>query len=320
MQKIVLRILITAVVVIGWIFIRPLFVSKTQLQSESPSQVPFPPDREPKQKFDRWNGIESIADYAKRQKLPLTKRVEMGAGIVLDLTLIPAGQFNMGSVPSEDGSDKTEYPQHEVVISRPFYLGQYEITEEQYKAIMDKYTNESLGPRFPVVAVSWNRATKFCALLKEKTGLGFRLPTEAEWEFACRAGKTTPFNVGKILDSTQANMRVTYQEKLVAVGTYKPNVWGLYDMHGNVMEWCQDFYDPTYYKSSPTQDPVGPTYSTDEYGNRAAADDEYHPLRGGCWTSTPSECRSAYRMRYGAAIPHDKSGFRVMLPVAYVTD
>src|SRR5260370_5852834 len=191
--------------------------------------------------------------------------------IGLKLTLIPAGKFLMGSPAKEPERDPEEL-QHEVVITRPFFMGVYEVTQGEYEKLMGKpkeggkYNPSnrgahfgSAGPDHPMEHVSWNQAVEFCKRLsalpaEKKAGRLYRLPTEAEWEYACRAGTKTVFHVGNSLASKQANFNGLYPfgveakgrnlQKTVKVGSFPPNAWGLYDMHGNVSESCSDWYDP----------------------------------------------------------------------------
>jgi formylglycine-generating enzyme required for sulfatase activity len=170
--------------------------------------------------------------------------------------------------------------------------------------------SEFKGESNPVERVSWNDAVEFCKQLSEKTGQTVRLPTEAEWEYACRAGTTTPFNTGETISTDQANYNGSfaygsgrkgeYRENTVAVGSFKANDFGLYDMHGNVREWCQDWYDAEYYKNSPTDDPQGP-----EKG-------ESRVLRGGSRDDNPGDCRSANRAWLEPKYRGINFGFRVV--------
>jgi formylglycine-generating enzyme required for sulfatase activity len=252
---------------------------------------------------------------------------------------IPKGNFLMGSPASEAERNENE-EQHEVEITRPFYLGAYEVTQAQYRKIMTKNPSACSATGdlramvkgvstddYPAENIRWYWAVDFCqklsALPAEKNaGRSYRLPTEAEWEYACRAATATPFHFGKALSSLEANFngeapyreaaRGTYLKRPTRVGSYKPNRWGLYDMHGNVQEWCSDWYDPEYYKSSPKADPKGPAkgvLSTDYK-------DFYRVVRGGSWLDEGRGCRSAYRFR---AMPHDSYrliGFRVVCVVS----
>src|SRR5262249_14127530 len=194
----------------------------------------------------------------------------------MQLALIPPGTFLMGAPADEPGHFPNETPQHEVTLTRPFYLGLYPVTQRQYWTVTGTDpshfdSRNDGGPNHPVEGVTWEDAVEFCRLLSFKereAGRVYRLPTEAEWEYACRAGSTTPFAFGPGASSTQANFSGDhpyeegapgpYLQSTSAVGSYEPNAWGLYDMHGNVWEWCADWYRPDYYASSPAVDPPGP--------------------------------------------------------------
>jgi len=241
----------------------------------------------------------------------------------MKLVLIPAGEFMMGGdEPPEQVARKSageeakaewfqnEQPQHRVKITKPFYMGVYVVTQAQYEAVMEVNPSNFKGERNPVEQVSWEEAVEFCKKLSAKTGQTVRLPTEAEWEYACRAGTTTPFNTGETISTDQANYigNFTYgsgrkgenRKKTVAVGSFAANGFGLYDMHGNVWEWCQDWYDEGYYKNSPTEDPLGP-----EKGQGRV-------LRGGSWAVGPWYCRSALRRGSAPAGGLGDIGFRVV--------
>jgi len=248
----------------------------------------------------------------------------------MKLVRIPAGKFVMGSPPGEADRDPEE-EQHEVVISQPFYLGAYEVTQAQYQQIQAKGKNPAHftaqnggGPQHPVEQVSWAGAVEFCQRLSDladerKAGRAYRLPTEAEWEYACRAGTTAAFAFGDSLGATQANFNGNYPQgdappgpylrKTAKVGSYAPNAWGLYDMHGNVAEWCADWYDPEYYRHSPRDDPKGPDKGVLSTG---FGKDCYHVCRGGCWLDEARACRSAYRFRLQSTEPYRLVGLRVV--------
>lgn len=161
--------------------------------------------------------------------------LDLGGGVMLDLVLIRPGKFMMGS----ENGERNEKPVHEVTISQPFYLGKYEVTQAQWEAVMGSNPSESKGIYLPVECVSWEDCQNFIKKLNSK-GVGtFRLPTEAEWEYACRAG-TTGDHAGKIDEMAWYGKMNEFRKQ--PVGMKKANPWGLYDMHGNVFEWCQDWY------------------------------------------------------------------------------
>jgi len=241
----------------------------------------------------------------------------------LELALIPAGEFLMGSPPDEVGRFEDEGPHHKVRLTSAYYLGVYPVTQAEYQAVVG--TNPSLfhaghrgGPRHPVDGVTWDDAVRFCQLLSRRpeerdARRTYRLPTEAEWEYACRAGTTTPFQFGKVASSDHANFDGThpyggaakgkYLQQTTPVGNYLPNGWGLYDTHGNVREWCRDWYGPEYYAESPTSDPTGPT------------DGDGRVQRGGSWGSFSWGCRSAFRLSIEPDRAGAVSGFRVLMRV-----
>jgi formylglycine-generating enzyme required for sulfatase activity len=193
---------------------------------------------------------------------PSSLTLDLGNGVTMRLVLIRPGRFMMGSPGSELGHKADESPQHEVTISKPFYMGVTEVTQAQYEAVMGTNPSEFKGPTNPVESVSWNEATEFCRKLSLKTRRTVRLPTEAEWEYACRAGTNTRFSFGNF-DSTLADYGWSSSNSggtTHPVGQKKPNAWGLYDMHGNVMEWCADWRGS--YPSGACTDPQGPASAT----------------------------------------------------------
>ncbi|MCH7688722.1 MAG: formylglycine-generating enzyme family protein, partial [Planctomycetes bacterium] len=206
---------------------------------------------------------------------------------------IPAGEFQMGSPDSDKDSNPFEKPQHPVKITKPFYLSVYEVTQQQYEKVMGvrpwqgkEYVQD--GPDYPATYVSWNDAVEFCRKLSEQEGVEYRLPTEAQWEYACRAGTTTVYSFGD--DASKLGQHAWYRknawdigEKYAhRVGQKLPNPWGLYDMHGNVWEWCQDWYAP-YGSEKALSDPMGPAQGLGRL------------LRGGSFYSRSSDVRSANR-------------------------
>ncbi len=249
---------------------------------------------------------------------------EFTNSVGMKLVLAPAGEFLMGSPIAEADRDVDEFP-HKVELTRPFYVGAHEVTQEQYEKVMGKNPSQfdaSKGgaPNFPVEFVSWDDAKEFCRRLGERreeklAGRTYDLPTEAQWEYACRAGTTTAFHFGNRLTSDLANFDGNapygtdqkggrYLGRTTKVGSYDPNAWGLYDMHGNVREWCRDWFDENYYKDGARQDPTGP---------KDGKDRNTRVLRGGAWTSNGKLCRSAFRNRTYPTSRNDFIGFRVVL-------
>jgi formylglycine-generating enzyme required for sulfatase activity len=249
-----------------------------------------------------------------------TLTLDLGGGVKLELVRIPKGTFKMGS-PAGEEDRRDDEKQHEVEITKDFFIGKYEVTQEQYEAVMG--TNPSWFSRtgdgkdrvrgldtrkFPVESVSWEDAVEFCKKVSQKTGKKVQLPTEAQWEYACRAGTKTVFHFGDVLNGKEANCDGTSPygtstkgpnlERTCEVGSYRPNSFGLYDMHGNVWEWCQDWYDG-YSENSPRQDPQG--------GQNGAL----RVLRGGSWSFEPWRCRSALRLRDTPDVRYSGGGFRV---------
>ena len=221
----------------------------------------------------------------------------------LDLVLIPSGSFLMGS---DDGCSD-ERPVHKVKIIKPFYMGKYPVTQGQWQAVMGSHPSHFDGSNLPVEQVSWDDAQKFCKNLSSKTGKAVRLPTEAEWEYACRAGTKTRYCSG---DSEDDLKRVAWYScnsrgATHHVGQKEPNEFGLYDMHGNVWEWCQDCYGA--YEAKSTTDPKGPAS-----GSR-------HVLRGGSWDSIPANCRPDIRMWSNQGSRNFVTGFRVVVAPTYRT-
>ncbi len=257
--------------------------------------------------------------------------------IGMKLARIPAGTFMMGSPRSEIDRDSEEFL-HEVEITKPFYMGVYEVTQREFARITlpgekrrqpkaNFAGNRGGGPDHPMEHLLWKHAVDFCKTLSQQSaerraGRTYRLPTEAEWEYACRAGTKTAFHFGESLSSEHANFngdypysaapKGPYVRKTAKVGRYKPNAFGLYDMHGNVGEWCADWYDREYYRDSSTQDPLGPpvgVLSTDFDGNY------YLVVRGGCWLDDARACRSAYRFRAMPKNTYRLIGFRVVCDI-----
>ena len=179
-----------------------------------------------------------------------------------EMVLIPAGKFTMGVFKFVKDPIFNDDLQHEVTLTRPYYIGKYEVTREQWKGVMGndpsrtKAANRTKWAKLPVTDVSWNDCQEFIKKLNAKTKIGYRLPTEAEWEYACRAGTITAYSFGDKITPKDANYDDLKLGEPVAVGSYKPNAFGLYDMHGNVSEWCEDWYAD--YPAGAVTDPKGP--------------------------------------------------------------
>jgi len=229
----------------------------------------------------------------------------------MEFVWISPGRFQMGSSPAEP-ADVRPAPIHNVEITRGFYLARYEVTQAQWQRVMGVNPSQfqQCGPRCPIETVTWYEVQDFLRQLSEITNAGpFRLPTEAEWEYACRAGTETPFSTGETLTTTQANFdgRMAYLEGSegtfrgtpTPVGSFLPNPWGLYDMHGNVWEWTSDEYCP--YATETVQDPIG----------RCASG--LKNIRGGSWYFSASSARCGRRYTHAPSDRGFSIGFRVVM-------
>jgi formylglycine-generating enzyme required for sulfatase activity len=252
----------------------------------------------------------------------------IGNGVSLEMVKIPRGTFTMGSPKSEKGSYDYERPQHDVTVPQ-FFMGKYPVTQGQWKAIAsrtdlkvkldleldpsrfkERYKNIDRWKR-PVECINWYEAVEFCKRLSKLTGRNYRLPSEAEWEYACRAGTTTPFYFGETITTELVNYNSNYtygngpkgkyRKQTIPVGQFPANAFGLYDMHGNVWEWCADELHDNY-AGAPTDGSVWLNGNKDK-----------SPLRGGSWANSPNNCRSAIRNNYHRRDDHIiNSGFRVV--------
>jgi formylglycine-generating enzyme required for sulfatase activity len=204
---------------------------------------------------------------------------------------IPPGTFMMGS-PKEELNRNIDEIYHKVTLTKGFYMGIHPVTQEQWNVVMGNNPSHFKGEKnLPVESVSWEDCQGFVKKLREKDKKQYRLPTEAEWEYACRAGTNTPFHFGKTISTDQANYygaivcgngkEGKYREKTTPIGNFPANAWGLHEMHGNVWEWCQDWLGD--YPENNVVDPQGPKKG------------EYRVLRGGSWVDPPYTCRSACR-------------------------
>ena len=248
-------------------------------------------------------GCEKEAEY---------DTLDLGDGVTLKLTLIPSGKFMMGSPETEKGRSYAEGPQREVTLSKPFYMGIYEITQSQWKAVMgtepwDGKTCAKSGASNAASYISWDDATKFCEALSKKTGKKVTLPTEAQWEYACRAGNKTTYSFGDDASKLgeyawhDKNAYGTGEKYAHSVGEKKPNAFGLYDMHGNVWEWCRDWYATGFYANAKNVDPENTTEA------------KARVLRGGSWYYDPLFCRAAFRDWCPSDGRANNGGFRVVV-------
>lgn len=273
----------------------------------------------------------------------LSSKVRVENSIGMPLVLIPPGEFVMGSAECEEGYWQGEGPPHLVRITRPFYLGARQVTVSEFARFVAETgyltgTERSADPTqgspnyswratgypqtgdHPVVHVTWQDAREFCRWLSKHEGQLYRLPTEAEWEYACRAGSTTRFHFGNdpeglacVANTADATAKEVFPHWgtirardgfvfTAPVASFTPNAFGLYDMHGNVWEWCADWYDPEYYSVSPLKDPAGPVS-----GSQRVA-------RGGSWSDIARLCRSASRGWAAPDLHNHDLGFRVVQP------
>lgn len=232
--------------------------------------------------------------------------VDLGGGVTMKLVRIEPGEFLMGSPEDEPNRVANEGPQHPVKITRPYYMGVYEVTQAEYLAVMGEnpsHNKQSL--QHPVENCTWYEANEFCRRLTRKSEWRFRLPTEAEWEYAARAGTTTAYSFGDDADRSQLAEYAWFLgnsgEQTQPVGQLKPNPWGLYDIHGNAYEWCSDWYDDKYADAGAVVDPKG-----NETGRLRA-------LRSGSSYHARPASRSAYRGGYAPDRPDPEFGFRVVV-------
>jgi formylglycine-generating enzyme required for sulfatase activity len=255
---------------------------------------------------------------------------DLGNGVGLDMILVPGGSFRMGSPSTELAHKESESPRHLVTVPTCF-VGRYPVTQAQWRKVarlpkiertLKSNPSHFKGDQRPVEHVSWHDAVEFCDRLSRHTERNYRLPTEAEWEYACRAGTTTPFHFGETITTDLANYRGTdweisdeiypghygrgdkgiFREETTDVGSFPANAFGLRDMHGNVWEWCLDHWHDNY-EDPPTD---GSAWLTEDQEARRRV------LRGGTWVGDPWYCRSAYRLMYNPDGRLDIIGFRVV--------
>jgi formylglycine-generating enzyme required for sulfatase activity len=314
--------------------LNPVSVSSTKI-SAPPQAKPFQPLQvastqisapQPQPKPSQWQSFTE----------------ELGNGVTLEMIAIPGGTFIMGAPKTEAQSRDNERPQRRVTI-QPFLMGKYAITQAQWKAVakLPKIQYDLLqghhiftGNNRPVDQVSWYEAVEFCARCFKKTGHNYRLPSEAEWEYACRAGTTTRFYFGETITTNQVNYNTDYdhnnlpkgqyQEQTTDVGSFPPNTFGLYDMHGNTWEWCADPLNNNYYHNYNGAPTDGSVWDNNSNDNRykdyldllllSENDQRRRWKRGGYWSGFPWLCRSAYRFDECAIFGSggNYTGFRVV--------
>ncbi|MEH2059135.1 MAG: SUMF1/EgtB/PvdO family nonheme iron enzyme [Nostoc sp.] len=235
---------------------------------------------------------------------------DLGNGVTLEMVEIQGGTFMMGSPEEEAERYEYESPLHQVTVPK-FFMGKYAVTQAQYQAIMGSNPSKFKGEKRPVEKVSWDEAVEFCKKLSQKTEHTYRLPTEAEWEYACRAGTTTPFYFGETITTDLVNYngnspygsapKGEYREQTTDIGKFPPNCFGLYDMHGNIFEWCLDVYNSNY-QDAPK----------DSSAWLSGLNNEIKLLRGGSWFIDARYCRSVIRNSHARVIRHSSIGFRVV--------
>lgn len=245
---------------------------------------------------------------------------DLGNGVFLEMVSIPGGTFLMGSPEREKGRDYSETPQHSVTV-QPFFMGKYPVTQAQWQAVaalppinipLNPNPSYSKGINHPVEQVSGHEAEEFCARISQKTGKIYRLPSESEWEYAARGGTTTPFHFGETITGELANFdghsaygfapKGVDRQETTPVDSFPPNAFGLYDIHGNVWEWCADVWHEYYY-GAPSDGSVW-----HKNGNN-----RYRLVRGGSWYDTPKACRSANRCASELNSKVNNCGFRIVV-------
>ncbi len=261
-------------------------------------------------RLERHTTLFDDAEKRLWQSRGITRGFSIGPGVEMEFVWVPPGTFRMGTVTQKKSTHTAEGPKHTVVISQGFWLGTYEVTQAQWEKVMGRNPSNFKGADRPVDRISWNDAQAFVAKLNSSAGAGrFRLPTEAEWEYVCRAGTARSFFGGEINTvgcKYEAHLAPwawychNSEDRTHPVGSRKPNAWGFYDMHGNVGEWCSDYYDRNYYEYSAIRNPRGP----DKGKTRV--------LRGGGWDFRAWDCRSAYRGNYRPTANNNSFGLRLV--------
>jgi len=240
---------------------------------------------------------EVTGEPKKKESSGKEEVIDLGKDVKLEMVLVPAGKFKMGSKADPFSNIKPnndELPQHEVTLTKPFYMSKYEVTQDQWFEIMGENPSREKGRKLPVTDVSWEDCQEFIKKLNAKTNGGFRLPTEAEWEYGCRAGTTTAYAYGDNITKRDANID---SGSIKEVGSYKPNAFGLYDMHGNVWESCEDWHED--YPEGAVTDPRGP------------ATGERRVMRGGSFDVDVSNARSSIRNYFTPTYRYGLGGLRL---------
>jgi len=269
-------------------------------------------------------GTKNTVELDRKRGKAQYMRENLGNGVTLDLVRISAGKFMMGSNENENEYDDREKPIHEVFVPE-FWMGKYAVTQKQWQSVMGNNPSNFKGENLPVEKVSWHEARDFCAEVSKTTGKPMRLPTEAEWEYACRAGTNTPFAPGKTITPDLVNYdgnrpygdapKGEYRQKTLDVNDFYPNGWGLYQMHGNVWEWCLDEWHNSYISKPSDLKKNGDRAWEDIYKN----DNRDRLLRGGTWCRDANYSRSAYRGMGDVDSRGNHLGFRVAATVVPVT-
>jgi formylglycine-generating enzyme required for sulfatase activity len=315
---------------VGRLFPKP---SSSRSPSVSPTQSNIEPSSQPAttqkvslQSF-RFDVVTVNAQGKERERQNKQAQFfveDLGNGVTLEMVSIPAGEFLMGSPEKEEKRENDESPQHLVKVSSCF-MGKFEVTQAQWAAVaklpkvkIDLNPDPAYfkGAKRPVEQVSWLEVVEFCDRLSQKTGRLYRLPSEAEWEYACRAGTTTPFHFGATITTDLVNFngnstyasapKGKYLKQTTEVGSFPPNAFGLYDLHGNVYEWCLDHWHENY-NGAPTD---GSAWLSNNEKERCL-----RLLRGGSWLDNPRYCRAANRSRNECDNRYDIIGFRVVFSV-----
>jgi len=288
----------------------PEHLAKQPPPKEPPVRVREPPAKTFEFNVVKINACGRVISNTRQQAKYLVE--DLGNGVTLEMVYIPAGAFLMGFPNNEVSREDREGPQHRVTLPT-FWMSKFQITQAQWQAMMGTNPSYFKGSlQLPVENVSWEEANAFCLKLSLKTGKTYRLPSEAEWEYACRAGTTTPFYFGETITPELVNYngnynyvagpKGVYREKTTPVGSFPPNDFGLFDMHGNVWEWCADVWHDNYH-GAPTDGSVWET----------GGDHSYRLLRGGSWHDNAVWCRAAYRSGSTPDCRGNSVGLRVVL-------